>query len=66
MNAFWSIEFTSANTPAFVTARQSPGIAFDPVANRIVAWHGGNAVYALDLATAAWTQVAAGIGPNVP
>lgn len=57
---------TTTNTPALVTSRQSPGVAFDPVAQRVIAWHGGNGVFALDLATAAWTQVAAGIGPNVP
>lgn len=66
LNTFATSRLATTNTPAFVTARQSPGVAFDPVANRIVAWHGGNGVYALDLATASWTQVAAGIGPNVP
>ncbi len=66
LDTFATSRLATTNAPAFVTSRQSPGIAFDPVANRIVAWHGGNSVYALDLATAAWTQVAAGIGPNVP
>ena len=66
LDTFATSRLATTNTPALVTARQSPGAGFDPVANRIVAWHGGNAVYALDLATAAWTQVAAGPGPNVP
>lgn len=56
----------TTNTPAFVTSRQYPGLAYDPVTQRFVAWHGGNAVHALDLATASWTPVAAGVGPNVP
>ena len=66
LDTFATSRLATTNTPALVTDRQSPGAAFDPVANRIVAWHGGNAVYALDLVAAAWTQVAAGPGPNVP
>ncbi|HEX5135369.1 MAG TPA: Ig-like domain-containing protein [Planctomycetota bacterium] len=32
-----------------------PGLAFDPVTKRIVAWAGGATVYSLDVATLAWT-----------
>jgi hypothetical protein len=54
---------TTINAPAFVTSKQSPGIAYDPVADRIVAWHGGGDVYALNMDTRVWTQVATGSGP---
>lgn len=52
------------NTPAIVTSKQSPGIAYDPVADRIVAWHGGGDVYSLNMDTGVWTQVAVGPGPT--
>ena len=50
--------------PGLVSWRQSPGIAYDPVADRIVAWHGGGEVWALNMDTLAWTQVATGPGPT--
>jgi len=55
---------TTSNAPGFVTSRNSPGIAYDPVADRIVAWHGGSNVYALDMDTRVWTQVATNQGPT--
>jgi hypothetical protein len=55
---------STSNTPSFVTSQQSPGVAYDPVADRIVAWHGGGNVYALNMDTGAWTQVATGPGPT--
>jgi hypothetical protein len=54
----------TTNAPALVTSQQSPGIAYDPVADRIVAWHGGSNVYTLNMDTGAWTQVATTIGPT--
>ena len=54
----------TTNAPAFVTSKQSPGIAYDPVADRIVAWHGGGNVYALDMDSGAWAQVATNPGPT--
>jgi hypothetical protein len=56
----------TTNAPGFVTGKQSPGIDYDPVADRIVAWHGGRNVYALNMDTGAWTQVATGAGPTAP
>ena len=41
-----------------------PGLAFDPVSERIVAWHGGDTVYSLDLATGAWTPATFAGGPG--
>ena len=55
---------TTTNTPGFVTSQNAPGIAYDPVADRIVAWHGGNKVYALDMDTGVWSQVATSGGPT--
>ena len=55
---------TTSNTPGFVTSQQSPGIDYDPVADRIVAWHGGGSVYALNMDTGVWTQVATSPGPT--
>lgn len=54
----------TTNAPAFVTSRQSPGIGYDPVADRIVAWHGGGNVYALNMDTGVWSQVATNTGPS--
>lgn len=52
--------------PDFVTGKGSPGVAYDPAADRIVAWHGGSHVYALDMDTLTWSQVARTPGPAVP
>ena len=54
---------STSNAPGFVTSQQSPGVAYDPVADRIVAWHGGSNVYALDMDTGVWSQVATNAGP---
>jgi hypothetical protein len=54
---------TTTNTPALV-GKASPGVAYDPVADRIVAWHGGDEVWALDMDTLAWSQVAVNAGPQ--
>jgi hypothetical protein len=54
----------TSNAPALVTGKQSPGIGYDAVADRIVAWHGGREVYALNMDTGVWTQVATNAGPT--
>lgn len=54
----------TTNTPGIVNSQQSPGVAYDPVADRIVVWHGGTNVWALDMDTGAWSQVATGVGPT--
>jgi hypothetical protein len=54
----------TSNAPAFVTSTQSPGLAYDPIADRIVAWHGGSNVYTLNMDTGAWTLVSTGAGPT--
>ena len=40
-----------------------PGLAYDPVTDRIVAWVGGNVVYSLNLDTRVWTSVSNASGP---
>ena len=55
---------STSGAPGFVTSQESPGIAYDPVADRIVAWHGGRNVYALNMDTGVWTQVATNAGPT--
>ena len=54
----------TTNAPALASNGQSPGIAYDPVADRIVAWHGGNTVYVLNLDTKQWTSVNPSSGPG--
>lgn len=41
-----------------------PGLAFDPVTGRIVAWNGGDTVYSLDLETGIWTPTTYPGGPG--
>lgn len=57
-------KLTTTNAPELVTSKRSPGVAYDPVADRIVAWHGGSDVYALNMDTLVWTQVAKTPGPT--
>lgn len=55
----------TTNTPGAVSAA-SPGVAYDPVADRIVVWAGGTNVYALNMDTGVWAQVAVNTGPSTP
>jgi hypothetical protein len=55
---------STVTPPDLVTGKQSPGVAYDPVADRIVAWHGGSEVWALNMDTLEWTQVAVNAGPT--
>ena len=64
LNTFAFTTLATTNTPGLVNGGAYPGIAYDSVADRIVAWHGGNNVYTLNIDTGAWTQVATNIGPN--
>lgn len=41
-----------------------PGLAFDPVTGRIVAWNGGDTVYSLELETGVWTPMTYPGGPG--
>src|SRR5262249_12729754 len=51
---------TGANT---ITGVDYPGLAYDPVQDRIVGWNGGNTVYLLNTGTWTWTTVSFTGGP---
>ena len=53
----------TSNAPGALS-QSSPGIAYDPVADRIVVWSGGSNVYALNMDTQVWGQVATNQGPT--
>lgn len=42
----------------------NPGVAYDPVTDRIVGWNGGNTVYSLDPITRVWTAITFPGGPG--
>ncbi len=42
----------------------NPGVAYDPVTDRIVGWNGGNTVYSLDPTTKVWTPITFSGGPG--
>jgi hypothetical protein len=42
----------------------NPGVAYDPVTDRIVGWDGGNTVYSLDPTTKVWTPISFAGGPG--
>lgn len=48
----------------FIVESVYPGLAYDPVSTRIVAWNGGDRVYSLDLDSGAWSAVAYPNGPG--
>lgn len=54
---------STTNTPSAVSAA-SPGLGYDPIADRIVMWSGGGSVYALNMDTNAWSQIAISGGPT--
>jgi hypothetical protein len=66
LDGYRMTEMTTIDTPSIVTGKQSPGVGYDPIADRIVVWHGGAEVYALNMDTRRWTQVATGKGPSFP
>ena len=53
---------TSGDTA--IEARQAPGLAYDPIADRIVGWVGQSKLYYLDLDTYEWTSEAFSGGPS--
>lgn len=48
---------------AAVINKEYPGLAYDPVTDRIVAWIGGDTVYSLNLDTRVWSSVTYPGGP---
>lgn len=55
--------FNSTGGSAVENAKY-PGLAYDPVTDRIVSWVGGDSVYSLDVDTATWTQITYPGGPG--
>lgn len=61
----WNISAAGAIPPVklvttgdnWINGAHSPGLAYDPVAERIVAWNGGADVVTLNLDTSVWTRV---------
>jgi hypothetical protein len=47
---------TCTGATGIISAR-APGLAYDPVSDRMVAWNGGTSVYTLNTATWSWTLV---------
>src|SRR5205814_6184103 len=47
-----------------IVSSSYPGLAYDPVRDRIVAWNGGNTVYSLNLDTGAWSSSTYPGGPG--
>jgi hypothetical protein len=54
--------FNSTGAPSLV-AHQGPGLAYDPVTDRIVGWATGDTVYTLNMDTRVWTAQAYAGGP---
>jgi hypothetical protein len=63
LSTYQMTTMVTTNTPSLVNDA-SPGAAYEPVADRIVAWSGGSNVYALNMDTGAWSQVAINAGPT--
>lgn len=53
---------TSGGSP--IVSANNPGVAYDPVTDRIVGWDGGNTVYSLDPTTKVWTPMTFAGGPG--
>ena len=46
-----------------IVKAQGPGVAYDPVSDRLVGWMGGGDVFSLDPGTGKWTRQAPASGP---
>jgi hypothetical protein len=52
-------ELSTSGATELVSLRY-PGIAYDPVSEKVVGWHGGPSVYSLDLDTLVWRKYTTG------
>lgn len=64
LNDHAMVRAETRNAPAIISTKQSPGIGYDPGLDRMVVWHGGSDVYALDMDHLTWKQIAVGSGPT--
>jgi hypothetical protein len=62
--ASFQMSTMSTVNPPPALSQPSPGVGYDPVADRIVVWSGGSNVYALNMDTGEWAQLAANPGPT--
>ena len=53
-----SLENLSTTGATAIIDASSPGLAYDPVSDKLVAWSGGAEVYTLDLDARVWSKVA--------
>ncbi len=62
-----SIAHTSLSTTggAPVVGASNPGLAYDPILRKVVAWNGGTDLYALDIDGGIWTRIAPAAGNTV-
>jgi hypothetical protein len=65
-SSFSKQSFSTSNGSA-VTAAYAPGLTYDPGADRIIGWGGGNTMYTLNVDTRTWTAhtYSGGPGPQV-
>jgi len=47
-----------------IVSAQAPGLAYDPVSDRIVAWAGGDTIYSLNVDTGVWSALTFPGGPG--
>ncbi len=63
-NSARAIQTLNTSGGAALIEKVYPGLAYDPVTDRMVAWAGGNTVYSLNLDTNVWTPVTFPNGPG--
>src|SRR5262249_30084751 len=67
-SSYARVALTTVGGDAIINS-DSPGLAYDSVSGKIIAWSGGDAVYSLDVATNSWTTISSyrgGPGPAIP
>jgi hypothetical protein len=61
-NLAWQNPTTTGGSA--IVSSAYPGLAYDPIRDRIVAWSGGNTVYSLNMDTKVWTATTNTGGPG--
>lgn len=52
----YALEEMATTGSTAIVATQWPGVAYDPITDKMIAWNGGNNIYSLDLDTGVWTS----------
>ncbi|GEM_PF-2442488 len=64
--SLYAIQNLSSTGGSAIVNASSPGLAYDPISDRIIAWSGGNIVYSLNLDTKVWAAISSySGGPGV-